>query len=322
MLTQKPLFIIFLGLTILLGSCGPVYKCGTPIPKKPIAGSSRLIDVVKERDSLCGVARTRQEEYNYLLVRNRALMIKNDSLALINKKNNNRYDSLRSEFNSLHDDFTTLQDKHLKLSRAYSTSITQNLTQGHLYDERIKEKERRLTLREAEISKREAKIKSLEEKLEARDAEAKRLQLQLQQALLGFSTDELTTTIKDGKVYVSMSDKLMFPSGKAAVQAKGKQALKALAFVLRQNENFSILVEGHTDNVPISNSARYHDNWDLSVARATAVVRILQNDFQVTPSRLTASGKGQFKPRASNETAAGRAKNRRTAIILTPILSK
>lgn len=304
-----------------LTACAPVYRCGDPIPDKPLAGSNRLIAVVQERDSLCAAVNTKQIEYDYLLEKNQALMLTNDSLMVINRKFNHRFDSINASYRELNDRYVDLQKQHLQLSREYSTSITQNLTQGHLYDERIKEKERRLTLREQEISKREAKIKELEDKIASRDAAAKRLQQLLQQALLGFSSDELTTSIKDGKVYVEMSDKLMFASGKAAVQSKGKQALKVLAFVLKKNPNFAILVEGHTDNVPISNSPKYHDNWDLSVARATAVVRILQDDYQIKPQRLTASGRGQYSPRASNDTAAGRAKNRRTAIILSPVIA-
>lgn len=321
MIIRNKTFILFLFAVIMLSSaCAPVYKCGDPIPNRPIAGSNRLIAVVKERDSLCTVVNTKQAEYDYLLKKNQSLMIKNDSLLVINHRFNNKFDSLHSLYTNLDDKYTNLQKEHLQLSREYSTSITQNLTQGHLYDERIKEKERRLALREKEMDKREAKIRALEQQIARQDSVAKQLQKLLQQALLGFNSDELTTTIKDGKVYVSMSDKLMFASGKANVQSKGKKALNILANVLNKNQNFNILVEGHTDNVPIKNNPNYHDNWDLSVARATSVVRILQDDYQINPHRLTASGKGQYMPRASNETATGRAKNRRTEIILSPNL--
>jgi chemotaxis protein MotB len=118
-----------------------------------------------------------------------------------------------------------------------------------------------------------------------------------------------------------MSDKLLFKSGSSAVEDKGKDALKLLADVLDKNTDIDILVEGHTDNVPIKTSV-YKDNWDLSVARATSIVRILTNDYKIVPTRLTASGKGEFFPKADNETSEGRAKNRRTEIILSPKLDE
>ena len=118
-----------------------------------------------------------------------------------------------------------------------------------------------------------------------------------------------------------MSDKLLFQSGSSAVEAKGKDALKLLAGVLEKNYDIDILIEAHTDNVPIKTSV-YKDNWDLSVARATSIVRILTTDFKIVPTRLTASGKGEYFPKADNETAEGRAKNRRTEIILSPKLDE
>jgi chemotaxis protein MotB len=113
----------------------------------------------------------------------------------------------------------------------------------------------------------------------------------------------------------------LFKSGSAAVEAKGKEAIKLLADVLDKNQDIDILIEGHTDNVPIK-TAVYQDNWDLSVARATSIVRILTVDYKIVPTRLTASGKGEFSPRATNETPEGRALNRRTEIILSPKLDE
>jgi chemotaxis protein MotB len=153
------------------------------------------------------------------------------------------------------------------------------------------------------------------------DSITKSLNDVLRNALLGFKSDELSVEIKNGKVYVSLSDKLLFKSGSAAIEEKGKEALKLLADVLQKNPDINILIEGHTDNVPIK-TAIYKDNWDLSVGRATTIVRILTDDYKVLPTRVTASGKGEFSPKASNETAEGKAKNRRTEIILTPKLDE
>jgi len=156
----------------------------------------------------------------------------------------------------------------------------------------------------------------------ARQAEAaQRLNATLRDALVGFNSDELTMEIRDGKVYVSMSDKLLFKSGSANVEPKGIEALRALADVLNKNPDIQILVEGHTDNVPIK-TAVYKDNWDLSVARATAITRLLNSTYNVAATRMTASGRGEYYPRASNDTQEGKAMNRRTEIILSPKLDE
>ena len=127
--------------------------------------------------------------------------------------------------------------------------------------------------------------------------------------------------IRDGKVYVSMSDKLLFKSGSAAVEPKGVNALKVLADILNKNPDIQILVEGHTDNVPIK-TALYKDNWDLSVGRATTITRMLNEVYGVQATRMTASGRGEYYPKADNTTQEGKAMNRRTEIILSPKLDE
>ena len=139
-------------------------------------------------------------------------------------------------------------------------------------------------------------------------------------ALTGFNAKDLTVSIKNGKVYVSLSENLLFPSGSAVVNPKGKEALGKLAQVLNSNPEITVDCEGHTDSVPIH--GRYQDNWALSVARSTAIVRILTTDYQVDATRVIASGHSQYEPVQDNSTADGRAQNRRTDIILTPKLDE
>src|SRR5678816_2545328 len=139
-------------------------------------------------------------------------------------------------------------------------------------------------------------------------------------ALSGFATSDLTVTKKNGKVYVSLSENLLFPSGSAAVNAKGKEALGKLAGVLNANADISINIEGHTDSIPIRKT--YEDNWALSLARSASIVRILTKDYSVDPVRIIASGHSEYDPVESNSTADGRAKNRRTEIILSPKLDE
>jgi chemotaxis protein MotB len=139
-------------------------------------------------------------------------------------------------------------------------------------------------------------------------------------ALVGFNSTELTVSVKNGKVYVSLQENLLFPSGSAVVNPKGKEALGKLAQVLNTNPEITVDIEGHTDSVPIR--GRYEDNWALSTARATAIVRILTKDYMVDPMRVIASGHSSYDPVQPNATPEGRALNRRTEIILSPKLDE
>ena len=316
---KKVLLLAISGSLLGLSACAPVYKCGEEKPAGNISGSNRLIAVVEERDELCETLKVKEEENEFLLAKNQELSLEKDSLMSENRSLVKSYNELEEEHVALEKKHEQLQEDHVDLGERFSKMMTDKLNQGYLYDERIKEKERRLALKEKELERREQRIEELEATIARQDSIAKRLNRLLREALLGFEADELSIKIKDGKVYVSMSDKLMFASGKAEVQEKGKEALKVLANVLKQNDEFKILVEGHTDNVPISTS-KFKDNWDLSVARATSMVRLLEEKHDVNPDRLTASGRGEYEPKASNDTAAGRAKNRRTEIILSPNL--
>ena len=147
------------------------------------------------------------------------------------------------------------------------------------------------------------------------------LQKSVKDALLGFSSDELTVREEGGKVYVAMSDKLLFESGKAIVNEQGREALGKLAGVLNRQTDIDVYIEGHTDNVPIKTPV-FQDNWDLSVIRATSVVRILTETYGVNPLQILPCGRGEFKPVDVNTTTEGKARNRRTEIIMAPQLDK
>lgn len=140
-------------------------------------------------------------------------------------------------------------------------------------------------------------------------------------ALMNYKTDELYVYIKDGKVYISLEEKLLFKSGSDVVDPKGKEALKSLAIVLNNTKDITVLIEGHTDNVPIKTKL-FSDNWDLSTARAISIVRILTKDNGFDSNRIVASGRGQYYPIKTNETVEGRAANRRTEVILSPDLKE
>lgn len=173
-----------------------------------------------------------------------------------------------------------------------------------------------------DLAAREKRLKEVEDVLRKRDEATNALKEKLNQALLGFKKSGLTVDIKNGKVYVSLMDKLLFPSASIIIDEKGKQALTQLAGVLKQQPEINIAVEGHTDDQKINNLGQIKDNWDLSVLRATSVVRYLTTNENVDGIRMTATGKGEFQPLDSNATPDGRSKNRRIEIVLSPKLDE
>jgi chemotaxis protein MotB len=281
-------------LVLLLNSCAAVYKCGDTKPlKEPVTWGKRLKTVVNERDNLC------------------------TDLAAKVKENAGLKNSLTDQTNMNKE----LTDQNKELQEKYKSLTNLSLSQTDKLSKALAAKSDELNNKEKLLSERERTLDEMTKVIARQDSITNRLNAVLRNALLGFKSDELSVEIKNGKVYVSMSDKLLFKSGSSAVEEKGKGALKLLAGVLDKNEDIDILVEGHTDNVPIKTPV-YKDNWDLSVARATSIVRILSTDYKIVPTRMTASGKGEYFPKADNDTAEGRAKNRRTEIILSPKLDE
>jgi chemotaxis protein MotB len=179
-----------------------------------------------------------------------------------------------------------------------------------------------LIMREVELVEKETKLADLEEILKQKDVEVQMLKTKVMNALKGFVDKGLNIYEKNGKVYVSMDEKLLFASGSWVVGTAGIEALKELVKVLEQDPSINVLIEGHTDNVPYKGNAQVKDNWDLSVMRATAVVKVLLNGTTINPLRVSAAGRGEFFPIDTADTQEARAKNRRTEIILTPKLDE
>lgn len=188
--------------------------------------------------------------------------------------------------------------------------------------EELAGRKRELKVKDAELQEKARRMDELDRRLKSQTAAMTSLRQKVADALVNFKAEDLSVTMKDGKVYVSLSEKLLFPSGSAAVEPKGKEALAQLATVMAGSPDISMMVEGHTDNVPIGKGkGRFNDNWDLSTARATSIVRILQT-AGLDPQRVTAAGRGEFVPVADNSTPDGRQRNRRTEIILIPKLDE
>lgn len=204
-------------------------------------------------------------------------------------------------------------------------------TQDNLYlreDEVVKlEQELRRKLKkmddlQSELGQRNKRLLELEKALAKKDEAVLALKNKVMKALTGFDNKGLSISNRNGKVYVSMDEKLLFKSGSYTVDVRGAQALKKLAQVLSSNKDINIVIEGHTDNVPYKGSGDLKDNWDLSVKRATSIVRILSQNKGINPQRMTVAGRSKHLPIATNASAEGRSKNRRTEIILTPKLDE
>ena len=172
------------------------------------------------------------------------------------------------------------------------------------------------------MEQRSNRVAELENMIAAKDAAMTQLKNAISKALTDFEGKGLTVEQRDGKVYVSMENKLLFESGSWAVGVHGKRAVQQLGTVLGDNPEIAVLIEGHTDNVPYTGTSQISGNWDLSTKRATAIVNILQENEAINPENLTAAGRGEFAPIASNETTEGKAKNRRIEAVLTPKLDE
>jgi chemotaxis protein MotB len=171
-----------------------------------------------------------------------------------------------------------------------------------------------------ELKAQQLKLQQLQDLLAQQAARSRALRDRMADALKGYNSSDLSLIQKNGKLYVRLSENLLFPSGSAEVNPRGVEALSKLAAVLNVNADVSVNIEGHTDSIPIR--GKYKDNWDLSTARANAIVRILTENYKVDPLRVIASGHSYYDPVDSNSTVEGRARNRRTEIILSPKLDE
>jgi chemotaxis protein MotB len=249
---------------------------------------------------------------------------------------------LTTNYDKLNSTYDLLLDKNADLLKGKDDDNKKLMGQYQLTQEELQKKEDKLRVsledlekrktemdilaaelkaNEEALAKKEARVAELESVLAKKDSVVKALKDKVSNALLGFQGNGLNVTQKNGKVYVSLEERLLFESGSITVDARGAEAIKNLSKLLEKEPDINILVEGHTDNVPIK-SAAVKDNWDLSVLRATSIVRIIIQSSKVNETRLTAAGRGEFFPIDKANTAEARKKNRRTEIILTPKLDE
>lgn len=236
---------------------------------------------------------------------------------------------LMEQLNAMRKNYENLQNSYDALEQNSSAAISENSRQNRQLLTELDEKEsallveqNRLTKLQKDLDSRSKRIDELESLIAAKDAKMNALKEAVSNALMNFEGKGLSVEQRDGNVYVSMENKLLFDSGSWAVNSEGRKAVQQLGTVLAQNKDIAVLIEGHTDNVPYGGSGQLKDNWDLSTKRATAIVEILRENSGIDPQNLTAAGRGEYAPVASNETAQGKSKNRRIEVILTPKLDE
>jgi len=235
----------------------------------------------------------------------------------LNKKLNAVNMDLKSTIASLNGRIGRLQDSISNLEQT-EKELTSKL--GVLGDEN-KTTKKQLNSTKDQIAAQRQRLEQLQAMLDQQQKAAESLRRKIADALQGFNSSELTVKMKNGKVYISMQESLLFPSGSAVVNPKGKDALSKVAGVLNTGTDVNINIEGHTDSLPI-HTKMYADNWSLSTARATSIAHVLIDEYHVTPAKLIASGRSEYDPIATNSTPEGRAQNRRTEIILEPKLDE
>jgi len=267
--------------------------------------------------------------------RNKSLELANADLTDANQK----VQQLREDTTNLGIDIrntsqklSSLEREHNQLSTNYRNLLSNS---GRLNRDMAQQQEQLLSIQENlertrslndslsnSLAEREKKVKELELVLANKDKAVQDLKSMISNALLNFKENDISVTVKNGKVYVSLAEQLLFGSGSVQIDQKGVSALQQLAKAIKDQKDINILVEGHTDNVPVSKKSAYmNDNWDLSVMRATSITKILTK-AGVSPEQITASGRGEYAPLAANSSAENKQKNRRTEIIITPDLDE
>ena len=320
--------ISFIGLSIVLNSC--------------VAG--KHLDEAKAKLATCEAELTalkkssRETDAQYAELKEQATTMKKSIEGLKQDtaiKGSNlrsltaKYDKLNQVNDQLMDRYNKLlagvEKDNNKLSgdlQATTEQLLRKQDELKQLEMQLAEQKRALDKTSADLKNREARVVELEDILKKKDQAVADLLKKLTDALVGFENKGLTITKKNGKVYVSMDESLLFASGKTNVEPKGIEALRNVAKVLEQNPDIYVMVEGHTDDVPMKGAGDIKDNWDLSVMRATSVTKILLSSANIEPKRITAAGRGEFFPLDPAKTPEARKKNRRTEIILTPKLDE
>ncbi len=284
-----------------------------------------------------------ENKYTNLKQENRKLSDENEVLLNAKNKNENdlrdlqtaydkavvQRDKLQGDYNATKANYDNLKASYDALEKNSSSAIAENskknrelLAQLEAKEQALADENARLEKLKKELEEGSNRVAELESVIAAKDAAMTQLKDAISRALTDFEGKGLTVEQRDGKVYVSMENKLLFSSGSWAVGTEGRKAVQQLGGVLGDNPDIAVLIEGHTDNDPYTGSGQVSGNWDLSTKRATAIVNILSENTNINPENLTAAGRGEHAPIATNDSTEGKAKNRRIEVILTPKLDE
>jgi len=305
-----------------------------------------ILTLVITASSSCVSSKIYKElDGKYTTLKNDYDTLNSENEAVINEKNTlqnqldqlqQEYDALLLERNALQQELAALQKKYDALSESYSAleqnsskEIADNIQKNRELLAQLEAKKlalvaenNRLLKLEADMQERSQRIAELEALIASKDQAMRDLKNAISSALTAFEGKGLTVEQRNGKVYVSMENKLLFKSGSWAIGSEGRTAIEQLGSVLADNPEIAVLIEGHTDDDPFSSGGQIANNWDLSTKRATAIVQILIENESINPESLTAAGRGEYAPIASNDTTEGKAKNRRIEVVLTPKLDE
>ncbi|MFX3625795.1 MAG: OmpA family protein [bacterium] len=249
-------------------------------------------------------------------------------LRIDSSENTSRLAKTREDLKQLKESYETLQKnlekENLKMDRELrllEAKLNRKEVELNKKEQDLNDKAKSIDELRKDLETKQARVNELQSILNSKDSAVNALKNSITKALLSYKDKGLTVEVKNGKVYVSMDEKLLFASASIVVDKKGQDALLEFAKAINNEPDVNIMIEGHTDNVPIK-SGQIKDNWDLSVLRATSIVRILTTKGKVDPKRIIASGRGEHQPVANNDSKENKAKNRRTEIVLTPKLDE
>jgi len=307
--------VVFLVLAVLMtGSCVSKKKFAE-LEEKYYTGRSRLADLEEENDSLRNLLLTYDAKYNRLETKYKKL--EKDYRAL-----QRLYESTEKAYQNLQASYDALSQQSTAALEAQSVKMRALLRELEEKEKKLAKERELLEQMQEDLAERSARIDELERLIAEKDALLDRVKQSLNASLDEFKQQGLKVHMKNGKLYVSMQNKLLFDSGSWKLKKDGIHAIAKIGEVLADHPDIEIMIEGHTDNIPYHGNSYIEDNWDLSVKRATTVVRELLKNKNIDPKRLIAAGRSKYHPVAPNDTPENRAKNRRIEVILTPNMDK
>lgn len=338
----RTIALLGVSLCLTLGSCVSERKFQEEVSKLNSCAEDRA-RLRSENINLTAANADLQTELTELRKRNDALKDDTTQLGNSHRRLTRNYDKLTETYDKLLEQTEKLKAGSVADAKRLTDELQASRRELQDKQDALREAELALARKEGNLDKldkdlnqlkvelektrvglleRELRVMELEDLISAKDSAVSRLKDRIANALIGFVNQGLTVEQKDGKVYVSMEDRLLFASGSWTVDSKGREALNNLSKVLEDQPDLHIMIEGHTDNVPFKGSGQVKDNWDLSVMRATSIVKILMDGSRIDPKQLSAAGRSEYLPLATGDSAEARKKNRRTDIIIAPKLDE